>query len=260
MGRMGTARRTYSALAADYKLLEEIGYGASATVYRAIFLPSNEIVAVKCLDLDRCNSNLVRPFSSPHFFLFSSLISPLSAKFLRFSFIFFFPLLDFVFCCLISRLVGAEIRFDWCFYSLIAAIEFVPFRFFPAIRLGFVDWTLIGFMNRWFDVRFLFIVLETAVVREDEWFWFWFGLRIVVVWNLDSIRVFSWRGWSSFVGLRMSARSCQWSRSFVSRGRWEVETCTVGLELQLDNSGKYDCIELANSFSELVVWPEMIEI
>ncbi|KAL3817873.1 hypothetical protein ACJIZ3_003778 [Penstemon smallii] len=42
----------------DYKLLEEIGHGASATVYRAIYLPSNEVVAVKCLDLDRCNSNL----------------------------------------------------------------------------------------------------------------------------------------------------------------------------------------------------------
>ncbi|GER28717.1 serine/threonine protein kinase [Striga asiatica] len=50
--------RTYSANSNDYKLLEEVGYGASATVYRAIYLPSNEVVAVKCLDLDRCNSNL----------------------------------------------------------------------------------------------------------------------------------------------------------------------------------------------------------
>lgn len=50
--------KTYSANSADYKLLEEVGYGASATVYRAIYLPSNEVVAVKCLDLDRCNSNL----------------------------------------------------------------------------------------------------------------------------------------------------------------------------------------------------------
>ncbi|ONK73658.1 uncharacterized protein A4U43_C04F33920 [Asparagus officinalis] len=38
--------------------MEEVGYGASATVYRAIFLPAKEVVAVKCLDLDRCNSNL----------------------------------------------------------------------------------------------------------------------------------------------------------------------------------------------------------
>ncbi|KAK8266851.1 hypothetical protein V6Z12_D12G273900 [Gossypium hirsutum] len=50
--------RSYSANPSDYKLLEEVGYGASATVYRAIFLPTNDIIAVKCLDLDRCNSNL----------------------------------------------------------------------------------------------------------------------------------------------------------------------------------------------------------
>ncbi|KAA3460043.1 serine/threonine-protein kinase OSR1-like [Gossypium australe] len=50
--------RSYSANPSDYKLLEEVGYGASATVYRAIFLPTNDIVAVKCLDLDRCHSNL----------------------------------------------------------------------------------------------------------------------------------------------------------------------------------------------------------
>lgn len=59
MGRMGGNSRAYTANASDYKLLEEIGYGASATVFRAIYLPSNEVVAVKCLDLDRCNSNLV---------------------------------------------------------------------------------------------------------------------------------------------------------------------------------------------------------
>ncbi|KAL4352679.1 hypothetical protein GQ457_06G038210 [Hibiscus cannabinus] len=50
--------RSYSANPSDYKLLEEVGYGASATVYRAIYLPLNDVVAVKCLDLDRCNSNL----------------------------------------------------------------------------------------------------------------------------------------------------------------------------------------------------------
>lgn len=58
MGRMGGNQKTYSANPNDYKLLEEVGYGASATVYRAIYLPFNEVVAVKCLDLDRCNSNL----------------------------------------------------------------------------------------------------------------------------------------------------------------------------------------------------------
>ncbi|KAK6935595.1 Protein kinase domain, partial [Dillenia turbinata] len=45
MGRMGCGERTYSANPNDYKLLEEVGFGASATVYRAIYLPTNEIVA-----------------------------------------------------------------------------------------------------------------------------------------------------------------------------------------------------------------------
>ncbi|XP_009588542.1 uncharacterized protein [Nicotiana tomentosiformis] len=54
----GGGPRNYSANPNDYKLLEEVGYGASATVYRAIYLPFNEVIAVKCLDLDRCNSNL----------------------------------------------------------------------------------------------------------------------------------------------------------------------------------------------------------
>ncbi|XP_010541851.1 PREDICTED: serine/threonine-protein kinase BLUS1 isoform X2 [Tarenaya hassleriana] len=57
-GRGGGKQRTYSANPKDYKLMEEVGFGASAVVYRAIYLPTNEVVAVKCLDLDRCNSNL----------------------------------------------------------------------------------------------------------------------------------------------------------------------------------------------------------
>ncbi|TYI53650.1 hypothetical protein E1A91_D11G020000v1 [Gossypium mustelinum] len=57
MKRMGGSR-SYSANPSDYKLLEEVGYGASATVYRAIYIPFNDVVAIKCLDLDRCNSNL----------------------------------------------------------------------------------------------------------------------------------------------------------------------------------------------------------
>ncbi|KAI9080972.1 hypothetical protein K1719_037133 [Acacia pycnantha] len=36
----------------------KVGFGASATVYHAIYIPLNELVAVKCLDLDRINSNL----------------------------------------------------------------------------------------------------------------------------------------------------------------------------------------------------------
>jgi serine/threonine-protein kinase OSR1/STK39 len=51
-------RRMYPLTAADYKLMEEIGNGLSATVYRAVCLPFKEVVAVKALDLERCNSNL----------------------------------------------------------------------------------------------------------------------------------------------------------------------------------------------------------
>lgn len=40
-------RRTYPLTAADYKLMEEIGNGLSATVYRAVCLPFKEVVAVK---------------------------------------------------------------------------------------------------------------------------------------------------------------------------------------------------------------------
>lgn len=43
----------------DYKLCEEVGEGVSATVYRALCIPRNEIVAIKVLDLERCNNDLV---------------------------------------------------------------------------------------------------------------------------------------------------------------------------------------------------------
>ncbi|KAK6931056.1 Protein kinase domain, partial [Dillenia turbinata] len=42
----------------DYKLYEEVGNGVSATVYRALCVPFNEIVAIKVLDLERCNNDL----------------------------------------------------------------------------------------------------------------------------------------------------------------------------------------------------------
>ncbi|KAJ3692482.1 hypothetical protein LUZ60_012832 [Juncus effusus] len=42
----------------DYELYEEIGEGVSATVYRALCIPLNEIVAIKVLDLERCNNDL----------------------------------------------------------------------------------------------------------------------------------------------------------------------------------------------------------
>ncbi|CAA7402297.1 unnamed protein product [Spirodela intermedia] len=42
----------------DYKLYEEIGDGVSATVYRALCIPYNEVVAIKILDLEKCNNDL----------------------------------------------------------------------------------------------------------------------------------------------------------------------------------------------------------
>lgn len=51
-------RKIYSVKAAEYQLLEEIGQGASAVVYRAMCLPFKEVVAIKALDLEKCNSSL----------------------------------------------------------------------------------------------------------------------------------------------------------------------------------------------------------
>lgn len=45
--------------ATDYKLYEEVGEGVSATVYRALCVPLNETVAIKVLDLEKCNNDLV---------------------------------------------------------------------------------------------------------------------------------------------------------------------------------------------------------
>ncbi|CAH2070963.1 unnamed protein product [Thlaspi arvense] len=57
-GRGSSKKKGFSLNPKDYKLMEEVGYGASAVVHRAIYLPTKEVVAIKCLDLDRCNSNL----------------------------------------------------------------------------------------------------------------------------------------------------------------------------------------------------------
>ncbi|KAJ8775247.1 hypothetical protein K2173_020251 [Erythroxylum novogranatense] len=42
----------------DYKQHQEVGEGVGATVYRALCIPLNEIVAIKVLDLEKCNSDL----------------------------------------------------------------------------------------------------------------------------------------------------------------------------------------------------------
>lgn len=43
----------------EYKLYEEIGEGVSATVYRALCVPLDIMVAIKVLDLEKCNNDLV---------------------------------------------------------------------------------------------------------------------------------------------------------------------------------------------------------
>jgi hypothetical protein len=60
----------------DYRLMEEIGFGANAVVYRAVFLPAGTTIAVKCLDLDRVNSNLVRSLSLCRYSLSSHPLFP----------------------------------------------------------------------------------------------------------------------------------------------------------------------------------------
>uniref|UniRef100_A0A0D9XLL5 Protein kinase domain-containing protein n=1 Tax=Leersia perrieri TaxID=77586 RepID=A0A0D9XLL5_9ORYZ len=52
------AAPSFTANPRDYQLMEEVGYGAHAVVYRAVFVPRNEVVAVKCLDLDQLNNNI----------------------------------------------------------------------------------------------------------------------------------------------------------------------------------------------------------
>ena len=74
-------QKRYPVNAKDYKLYEEIGEGVSATVYRALCVPLNEIVAIKVLDLEKCNNDLVSMIFhnlllGNHVYLYTSLTSP----------------------------------------------------------------------------------------------------------------------------------------------------------------------------------------
>nr|XP_043632000.1 serine/threonine-protein kinase BLUS1-like isoform X2 [Erigeron canadensis] len=55
---MEAQKRKFPVNATDYKLYEEIGEGVSASVYRALCVPLNETVAIKVLDMERCNNDL----------------------------------------------------------------------------------------------------------------------------------------------------------------------------------------------------------
>jgi serine/threonine protein kinase len=85
MGRNSSIKRSAAAGASagppsftvnpgDYKLLEKVGYGAHAVVYHAIFLPRNEVVAVKCLDLDQLNNSIVSTLVTSLILLQNSLV------------------------------------------------------------------------------------------------------------------------------------------------------------------------------------------
>lgn len=54
-----TEKKKYPIGADNYELLEEIGQGVSAHVHRARCIPLNEIVAIKVLDFERENCDLV---------------------------------------------------------------------------------------------------------------------------------------------------------------------------------------------------------
>ncbi|KAF3431273.1 hypothetical protein FNV43_RR26003 [Rhamnella rubrinervis] len=53
-----SAEKKFPLNSEDYKLYEEVGQGVSASVYRALCIPFNEIVGVKILDLEKYNSDL----------------------------------------------------------------------------------------------------------------------------------------------------------------------------------------------------------
>ncbi|XP_074370955.1 uncharacterized protein LOC141712070 isoform X1 [Apium graveolens] len=55
---MSESERRFPINAQDYILYEEVGDGVSATVYRALCVPFDEIVAIKVLDLEKCNNDL----------------------------------------------------------------------------------------------------------------------------------------------------------------------------------------------------------
>ncbi|KAI3520762.1 hypothetical protein L1887_10213 [Cichorium endivia] len=55
---MEVPKKNFPLNAKDYKLYEEVGEGVSASVYRALCVPLNEIVAIKVLDLEKCNNDL----------------------------------------------------------------------------------------------------------------------------------------------------------------------------------------------------------
>ncbi|WOL19683.1 serine/threonine-protein kinase BLUS1-like isoform X2 [Canna indica] len=57
-GKKPMDRKKYPIHAEDYQLYEPVGQGVSASVYRALCVPLNEVVAIKIVDFERNNSDL----------------------------------------------------------------------------------------------------------------------------------------------------------------------------------------------------------
>ncbi|XP_071692384.1 serine/threonine-protein kinase BLUS1-like [Rutidosis leptorrhynchoides] len=55
---MEASKLKFPVNADDYTLYEEVGEGVSASVYRALCIPLNKVVAIKVLDLEKCNNDL----------------------------------------------------------------------------------------------------------------------------------------------------------------------------------------------------------
>jgi serine/threonine-protein kinase OSR1/STK39 len=62
-------KKKYPIGAEHYILYEEIGQGVSASVFRAQCIPFNDIVAIKILDFERDNCDLVRSITISFIFI-----------------------------------------------------------------------------------------------------------------------------------------------------------------------------------------------
>ena len=73
-------KKTYPIGEDSYVLYEEVGQGVSASVHRALCKPLNEIVAIKILDFERENCDLVLLFTHSLYAFSHSFLSYSMAK------------------------------------------------------------------------------------------------------------------------------------------------------------------------------------